>query len=387
MTHWNLEGQWVILRIDGNVPLAADGKIIDDYRLARVKPTIDYILKQGGRIILITHIGEPTKRTTPLSTRHLLPWFSSYYPTVFAPTLSSLKPLKKTNADVLILENIRFFKGETTHNLRFAQTLAQYASYYVNDAFGTMHRTDSSLVLLAEQFNAKHRSYGFLVAQELTALAPLLKPHKNALIMIGGAKLSTKIPLVTHLLSQGYAVAVLPALSFTFNRAQGIEVGKSLVEKDLISPCKALLKHKGTDSGVLILPLDYQVAQGSITGPLAYTNGTTIARADVGIAVGPQTIALLEKMIMKASVIFFNGLMGFTERKETLKGSKAILTAMNKAEGTTIIAGGDTIAYAHQENLADAMDYVSTGGGATLAYLSGQPLPALALLLEKRTKA
>jgi phosphoglycerate kinase len=226
-----------------------------------------------------------------------------------------------------------------------------------------------------------------LVAQELTALAPLLEKHTKTFIMIGGAKLSTKIPLVKHLLSRGHTVFILPALSFTFNLAQGLDTGKSLVEKDLITTCSALLKRTKTEAGKLMLPLDYQIAEGSISGALHYTAGTEIPHTAVGIAIGPKTIAQLETLIKESSLIFFNGLMGFIDRTETLSGSKAILTAMNKAKGTTIIAGGDTIAYAHQEHLTHALDYVSTGGGATLTYLSGQPLPALALLLEKRTKS
>lgn len=377
---WDVRDKWILLRIDGNVPLQ-NGKILDDNRLQQIIPTIDYILKKHGRIIVLTHIGRPTDHEESLSTKQLLPWFSQRYSTAFAPTFAALSQLKKTDAQLILFENLRFFPEEKNLSLTFAQTLASYGDFYVNDAFGSLHRNHTSITLLAEQFSANRKSIGFLVEKELHMLDALINRHKHpSLIILGGVKLETKIPLIKNLLERTDTIFIGPALSCTFMKAQDIPVGQSLVKNDLIEECLEILERAKKSPCKIIFPEDYLIAHDNIDGPLSYTQGCAIPDNGVCISIGKKTVLALEAMIQKAGIIFLNGSMGFSNKPETMEGMKNLLKMLNTSTATTIIAGGDTVYYARTQSLLNHITYVSTGGGATISYLSGEPLLALEAL-------
>lgn len=377
---WNMPNKWIMLRIDGNVPLK-DGVIADDYRLQQTVPTIDYILAHNGRIILLTHRGRPTGHEESLSTKQLMPWFTQKYSVAFAATLEDIPQLQKTDTQIILLENLRFFKEEKELSLLFAQKLASYADFYVNDAFATMHRNHTSITLLAQQFSAHNRSIGFLVEKELSMLNSLINHHSHpSLIILGGAKLETKIPLILSLLDHTDTIFVGPALAATFMKAQGFAVGKSLVKDDLLNECLQILQKAKTSQCNLIFPQDYLIARDSIGGPLSYTQDHEIPDHSVCISIGEKTIHTLKAIIQEAKIIFLNGSMGFSDKPKTMDGMNALLKMLNASSATTIIAGGDTVSYARSQDLLKHITYISTGGGATISYLSGNKLPGLAVL-------
>ena len=377
---WSLKNQWVLLRIDANVPLE-NGTILDDNRLQQVLPTIDYILEKKGRIIVLTHIGRPQDHEPSLSTKHLVSWFAKKYSIAFAATPADIPALQKGNANLILLENLRFFPEEKNLSLPFAQQLASYAQFYVNDAFGTLHRNHTSITLLAEQFPPNRKSMGFLVEKELNMLSALIDRHTHpTLIILGGAKLETKIPLIENLLDHTDTLFVGPALSCTFMEAQGISMGKSLVEHHLINECVRILEKAKKSSCKLIFPQDYLIAQDSIDGALSYAQTDSIPENGVCISIGEKTLSILEQYIKHATTIFLNGSMGFSDKPKTMEGMSAHLHMLNKATATTVIAGGDTVYYARSHDLIDHISYISTGGGATIQYLSGNELPGLSAL-------
>ncbi len=231
---WDIHNKWILLRIDANVPLE-NNQILDDNRLQEIVHTIDYILAKKGHIILLTHIGRPSAYEASLSTKNLMPWFAKKYAITFAPTIDAIQPLKNDNPPIILLENLRFFPEEKALSLPFAQHLASLADFYVNDAFGTLHRNHTSITLLANQFADNRKSMGFLVEKELRMLNALIYRHTHpSLIILGGAKLETKIPLINALIDYTDTLFIGPALSFTFMKSQGVPVGKSLVEDHLI---------------------------------------------------------------------------------------------------------------------------------------------------------
>lgn len=312
MLSWNLKNQWVIVRFDGNVP-SSHTKILDDYRLLSIKPTLNYIRERGGKIILLTHRGPHGQKKADLSNKHLVNWFNNQnLPTLFCPTIHSIAAFKK-HASILLLENLRFFKGEKTKNIRFAQSLARMATYYINDAFASMHRQDTSLTTLAEQFPLNKRSYGFLTQKELTALSPICSKNNTTLILLGGAKAATKIPLIEAMLNLNHTVAVLPALSSTFEVARGNSVGRSLIDTHLVPVCKKFIDRAAKTNKNLLIPLDYQIAKKTSTKTLYTVDINHVSKDAYIIAVGPKTITKIASLMTTSSTIFFNGIMGFLE--------------------------------------------------------------------------
>ena len=384
LSSWNLKGKHVVLRVDFNVPCSR-GHVADDFRIRAVLPTIDYILGDGGTIILLTHIGRPTKNDPKLSTRCLQKWFDNIgYKAYFAQTIDQAKKLaEQYNNTIIILENLRFFPEEQTPNNFFAHQLAQLGEYFINDAFGTMHRTDTSMTLLPKQFPKEKRCFGFLTEIELDILNRIIrKPNRPFVAILGGGKIASKLPLVGHMLDIADTILLCPAIVFTFAKASGKTIGKSLIDESKIDTCIEIMKAAQKKEVKLEFPADYQVAKGTLNGPLSYTNNDSIEDEFYGISIGPETSALYSDIIKKAGTIFFNGTMGFADQPETMHASHTLLKNMAHARGTKIIAGGDSVAAAQSIGVAAAIDHLSTGGGATLAYLSGTPLPGLDALYD-----
>ena len=376
---WNLTNKKVFLRADLNVPLN-HGTILDDTRLREIQPTLDYLITHGATIILATHIGRPVGNDPAYATQQLVSWFTNKgYTIAYHPTLDSVPIVP---GKIFLIPNLRYYAEEKKSDAGFAKKLASLAHYFVQEAFGTLHRTDTSIALLPLQFKPQDRSLGFLVIKELAVIATLEKPVHPFTIIMGGGKAADKIPVITNLISKIDHLLLCPALVFTFLKARGIAVGKSLVDDTVINVCKKIIDDYGHK---LVFPSDLLVAHGSIDGALSVKDLHDIHLNDIGISIGPKTIAHFGNIIHQSKTVFFNGAIGFIERKETLVGMEKLFQAMGESSATSIIAGGDSIAAANKLGIQGITHYL-TGGGSALALLSRQELPGLKPFLKHRTK-
>lgn len=375
---WNLTHARVILRADLNVPLL-EGKVINDFRLQALKPTLDYLLAHHAHVTILTHIGRPENQNPELSTRHLLPWFTAQnYDIQFAQTIEATRI---STSSITLLENLRFWPEERALSQQFAQQLASLGDYYINDAFGVMHRNDTSITLLAQEFDENHRSCGFLVEKEIAALEQIKDHPKQPFVAIlGGSKIHDKIPLLEKLITKAQIIMLCPAIVFTFEKARGMRVGKSIVDEESINVCREIMALCEKQKVNLLFPVDYQIALDTVSGPLSYVDADKIPANAIGTSIGPKTLKLFSEALLNANTIFFNGVFGFLERKDTLEGARKLIELIAQSPATSIVAGGDTVAVAQAFGLLDSIDYVSTGGGATLAYIAGQDLPGLVAL-------
>lgn len=382
---WDIRNKRVLVRADLNVPID-NGHITNDYRLRQIQKTIDYIIHHSGHVLLTGHLGRPTGADKNLSLKNLMPWFTNHgYHIIFAESLTEAQILMQSLSckSILLLENLRFFQGEQAHEIYFAQTIAKLADYYVNDAFGTLHRHDSSITLVPRFFQQKYKTIGFLVEQELGMLNKLtINPARPFILLLGGCKIEEKIPLIEHLINYADKILLCPAIAFSFMKAMGIPIGKSLVTEQSIKLCRNILDLAKKQKIEILLPQDFQVAAKTIEGDLSFIDAHTLDDTRIGISIGPKTIDLYTKEINQAHTIFYNGLMGFQEHPETLQGSYAIFQAMTKSDAFTVIGGGDTVGAAQSMGFADQLSFCSTGGGATLAYLSGNPLPGIEAIIK-----
>ena len=379
LSSMDLYHQTVFLRADLNVPLK-DGSIINDFKLQASLPTIDLLLQKNAIITLATHLGRPKNQEPKLSTKHLIPWFEKKgYKIDFAknPIQATEKSKKKDSLKIILLENLRFFPGEQNHDEIFAQELAHCGSIYINDAFGALHRNDTSLTLLPKRYPPEAKTIGLLIEKELKALHSLIdKPKQPFVIILGGGKIKTKLPFLKSMVKKIDTILLCPVLVFTVMKALGKPVGKSLVDHNALEEIKMLFAQPQTKS-IVQLPHDFQIALESIDGALAYTEDQNIPANAFGIAIGPKTLREFTHLIKEAHTVFFNGPMGFFDRPETLKATCNLLEVMAQSKAYTIIGGGDSIAAAFKCSVANKIDFLSTGGGATLAYLSGATLPGL----------
>jgi len=383
----DLENKRVFLRADFNIPIA-HGKMIDDYRLERIIPTLNLIFKKKGKIILGTHLGRPQGNNPSLSAKMLLPWFKKHeYKVEFEPDLASAYEKSFHNPDViLLLENLRFFPGERSDDQEFARTLAQIGDYYVNDAFGLVHRTDCSITKVPQIFESNKKTIGLLIEKELHMLNKLLeKPKSPFVLIIGGAKISSKLPFIKSLVTQVDAILLCPAIVFTFLKALGKPVGNSLVDDELLLASKEILETAQQNNTKIVFPLDYQIADQTFDGPVSYIESTDIPDNSFGVSIGRKTEELFAQEIMNAQTVFFNGSPGNEENEKTLEGSLAILSAMAGSDAVTVASGGNTTALVQKFGFTKELDFCSTGGGATLAYLAGEKLPGLEPFLKERT--
>lgn len=378
--NWSLKNKRVFVRIDANVPLS-NGAVFDDFRLRAILPTLTLLREKGAKIILGTHIGRPTGYDRKLSTTLLVPWFQQqgFEVTVQRDLAQAQRHSYAITDTLLLLENLRFFPGEQGRDPLFAQQMKELADYYVNDAFAVLHRHDSSVTLLPALFDQSHRTIGLLVERELRHLTPVRDQGAHPyLVIMGGGKGSDKISLIHHFLSKIDTIVICPALCFTFLKAQGYEVGKSIVDEEQLSAASELVLSARQKGVRVILPQDVLIARGSFSGPISVCAVDAIPVDAVGISIGPRTVAQIQREIAAAQTVVFNAAMGFFHRPQTLEATKELLQALTIAQGMTIIGGGESAAAAHYFHLAHGINYISTGGGAALAYLSGQELPGLA---------
>ncbi len=386
----DLRGKRVLIRVDFNVPLDASGQITNDRRIRAALPTIRHVLNAGAAAIVMSHLGRPKgdpKKDAPFRMdrvadrlRQLLGTPVYKVDEVVGPRATAaaqgLKP-----GEVLVLENLRFHPGEQAGDTAFAQQLAALGAVYVNDAFGTCHRTDASMYAVPQAMAGKPRVVGFLVAKELDVLGQLLSAPPRPLVgILGGAKVSDKIGFIKSLLSRVDRVLVGGAMSYTFMKAQGRGIGGSRFEADRLDVARDLLELA---QGKIVLPLDHLVAEKPEASARTQVVAGDIPDGWVGVDIGPQTIARYRQEIEQAGTAVWNGPMGKFEDEPFSRGTLAIAEALAASRGVTIVGGGETAEAVEEFGLADKMTHVSTGGGAFLEYVEGARFRALEQIDER----
>lgn len=384
----DVKGKTVLMRVDFNVPLK-NATITDDRRIEMALPSIRSVIDRGGRLILMSHLGRPegTGFEAAYSLKPVAARLGQLLnkPVVLASDAggddSRAKAAGLKDGQVLVLENLRFFKGEKKGDAAFAAKLAALGDIYCNDAFGTCHRTDASMVAVPQAMAGKPRVVGFLVEKEIKFLKDAIeKPARPFVAILGGAKVSDKITVITNLLGICDRILIGGAMAYTFLKAQGKGVGKSLVEEDKIDDAKKMLAAGG---GKLVLPVDHHCGAEFKAGTAAKFCDDAVADGYMGLDIGPKTIETYKKVIAGAKTIVWNGPMGVFEMPPFDTGTRAVAQAVADADAVSIIGGGDSAAAVEQMGFADKVTHVSTGGGASLAMLEGQKFPAVELLDEK----
>ena len=389
----NVSGKRVIVRVDFNVPLK-DGKVESDKRLKESLPTIAYLRKQNAKVILMSHLGRPDgKRVPDMSLRPVADALAALLgaPVAFAEDCVGPAAEKAVAAlqpgGVLLLENLRFHAAEEENDPAFAKQLATLADVYVNDAFGSAHRAHASTEGITKF--VPQAASGFLMKKELDYLGDALgNPKRPFVAVIGGSKVSGKIDVIKNLLPRVDKLLIGGGMTYTFLKAQGLEVGKSIVENDKLDLAKSLLAEAGDK---LVLGTDFVATdkldfKGRTVGATKVVTKTTIPADWECVDIGPATTAAFEKILLGAKTIVWNGPVGVFEIDATAKGTIAVAEALAKATAagaTTIIGGGDSASAVKKAGVASKVSHVSTGGGASLEYLEGKVLPGVAALTEK----
>ena len=407
----NFSGKRVIVRVDFNVPLDDKFNITDDTRMRAAMPTLKKVLNDNGMLIIMSHLGRPKKNPDPkYSVKPLVKHLEELIgkQVIFVDDcMKAAEPIKAMKAgDVMLLENLRFYaeeegkprgveKGEPGYDeakkevkaaqKEFTKTLASYADYYINDAFGTAHRAHASTALIADYFDAEHKMYGYLMGKEVAAVDKVMNDIKHPFIAImGGSKVSTKIDIIENLLTKVDNLILCGGMTYTFKKALGGKIGNSICEDDKLDLALEILA-KAKERGVnLVLSIDTVAgnkfandADTQIVDPMNIPDGWE------GMDIGPKTREMFAEVIKGSKTILWNGPCGVFEFDTFAKGSKAIaeaIAAATKAGAFSLIGGGDSVACINKFNLADQVSYVSTGGGALLEAIEGKELPGIAAI-------
>ena len=389
----DFRGQRVFIRVDFNVPLK-DGVVTDDTRIRETLPTLKLAIEKGGRLVLASHLGRPKGGPDPKYSvkpaakklEELLGKSVSFAPDcVGAEAESKSKGLK--DGDVLVLENVRFHPEEEKNDEGFSRQLAALCDgVFVCDAFGSAHRAHASVVGITKF--VKQAAAGLLMEKELNYIGKAItNPSRPFVAILGGAKVSDKIEVVENLMKVADAMLIGGGMAYTFLKAQGLTIGKSLVEDDKLELAKKILADAKAKNFKLFLPVDHVIAPEFKADAPATTVDVTATPADqMGLDIGPKTIELFEEQLSHAHTIVWNGPMGVFEMPAFAKGTLAIAKAVaagTKDGVTTIIGGGDSVAAVHQAGVAKQISHISTGGGASLEYLGGRKLPGVEALTNK----
>ena len=385
----DLKGKKVLVRCDFNVPMNEERKITDNTRIVAALPTIKYLLEQNCAIILCSHLGRPKGEFKPeFSLKPVAEELSKLLGKEVIMAKDVIGEDAKTKAanlqqgQIMLLENVRFHKEETDNDPNFAKELASMAEVYVSDAFGAVHRAHASTAGVAEYLPAVA---GFLIEKELKFLGNAVSnPERPFIAILGGAKVSDKIGVIDSLLEKVDTLIIGGGMAYTFFKAQGYEVGKSLCELDKLDLAKSLME-KAKEKGVkLMLPVDTRVGKEFKEDTESKTVKCTEIPADwEGFDIGEETIKMFSDELRKAKTVVWNGPLGLFEFDQFAKGTNAIAKVLSEIDATIIIGGGDSAAAVRKAGLEDKMTHISTGGGASLEFLEGKKLPGIECLLDK----
>ncbi|WP_406241699.1 phosphoglycerate kinase [Tissierella carlieri] len=378
-------GKKVLVRCDFNVPMDGNGKITDDIRITSSLPTINYLIEKDAKIILMSHLGRPkgeankkyslkavADRLTELLNKEVI--FAEDDNVVSSAVKRQIDAME--DGDVLLLENTRFRKEEEENEENFAKDLASLGDLYVNDAFGTSHRAHASNVGVSTYLPS---AVGFLVEKEISVMGKALEsPERPFVAILGGAKVSDKIGVIENLINKVDTIIVGGGMAYTFLKAQGHEIGKSLLEEDKIELAKELLQKAKDNNVKLMLPVDVVAAR-------EFKNDTEFKTVKIdnipedmmGLDIGDESIKLFSNLIKEAKTVIWNGPMGVFEMENFARGTDAIAKAMAESEGITIVGGGDSASAVEKSGYAEKMTHISTGGGASLEFLEGKILPGI----------
>jgi phosphoglycerate kinase len=379
-----VQGKRVLVRVDFNVPMQ-DGQITDDRRIRESLPTIQYLLERGAKVILMSHLGRPKGKPDPqYSLRPVAERLSELLgrPVRFLEDCVGEAVEQAVQAmapgEVVLLENLRFHPEEEANDDGFARALARLGDLYVNDAFGSAHRAHASTEGVAHYLPAVA---GFLMEKELRYLGSVLtQPQRPFVAILGGAKVHDKIGVIQNLLPKVDRLLIGGGMAFTFLKAQGYEIGRSLLDSDSLEFARRVLQEAGQK---IVLPVDVVVAPS----PEAETQAQVVPVDQIppdqmGLDIGPQTVARFREIVRLARTIVWNGPLGLFERAAFAEGTRGVLQAVAESGATSILGGGDTAAAAEQLGFADRITHISTGGGAALEFLEGRTLPGVAVLMD-----
>lgn len=390
-----VSGKRVFVRVDFNVPLK-NGAITDDTRITSSVPTIQHVLDHGGTAILASHLGRPKGKPAPeFSLKPVAARLGELLKrqVIFADDCrgdAAVRAVDQAQAPggprLVLLENLRFHAAEEKNDAAFAKELASLADVYINDAFGAAHRAHASVSAMAPHFGDRAGA-GLLMEKELTYLGLALgSPDRPFVAVIGGAKVSDKIDVIDSMLGRVDRLLIGGAMAYTFFKALGMPVGKSLVEDDKLDEARTIIAHAQARGVVLQLPVDHVVAN-QIDAAAATTVlkvGDAAIGDRMGLDIGPETARLYAGLLADAKTVVWNGPMGVFEVAPFAGGTMAVAQAMAHVKGTTIIGGGDSVAAINAAGVADQMTHISTGGGASLEFLGGAELPGVAALPDKQ---
>lgn len=377
----NLRGKRVLLRADLNVPLSEDGDILDDTRILAELPTISYLMDKGAKLIVCSHLGRPNGFDKYLSLFPVAVNLMQHFPgkvkfcdkTIGEEVKQEISRMK--DGDVLLLENTRFDPREKENDKQFADELASLADVYVNDAFGTCHRKHASTYGVAIKLPS---AIGFLIEKELEVFRKVLKnPSHPYVAIFGGAKIQDKLPMISSVVDQADTILIGGGMAYTFLQAQGVNTGESVVVLDKVNEAKKILEKAKKKNVKIVLPVDH-VAWDRTTEKKVKVD--VLLDGMVGLDIGKKTIKLFEEEIQKAKQVIWNGPLGKYEDPDYRKGTMKIAKALAKSSADTIVGGGDSVSAVKESGVEDKISFLSTGGGASLALIEGQKLPALEVI-------
>ena len=386
----DVRGKRVLLRVDYNVPLTEDKKVADDKRITASLPTVNYLLENGAKLIICSHLGRPKGQVNmefslkPVADRlsELLPGVKVSFASDCIGEEAEKKAAALKEGEILLLENLRFHKEEEANDPAFAKALASLADIYVSDAFGTVHRAHASTAGVAAYIPAVA---GFLIGKELSVMGEALEnPERPFVAILGGAKVADKIGVITNLLKKCDTLIIGGGMAYTFFKAMGYEIGDSLLDENSIDLAKELMAEAKSRNVKLLLPVD-TVAADKFAEDAKYktVDSDKIPAGWQGLDIGEKTDKLFHDEIVKAKTVIWNGPMGVFEFKNFAKGTAAVAQACADCEGVTIIGGGDSASAVKKLGYASKMTHISTGGGASLEFLEGKTLPGVAALNDK----
>jgi len=380
----DVKGKRVFLRVDFNVPLTEQGEIRDDTRIRASLPTITYLLEHGAKLVIASHLGRPKGKVDPKMSlkpvaarlASLIPNKVTQAPEVVGTEVTRLKKELK-DGEVLLLENVRFTNAETDNDEAFAGQLAENIDVFVNDAFGSCHRAHASVVAIARF--VKEKAAGYLLKKEVDYLRKAVHdPAKPYVAILGGAKVEDKIPVIENLLNKADDILIGGAMAYTFLKARGKEVGKSLVEDDKLDIARTILKKAAEKKVNFLLPLDHVLAAAVDAGAeTVVVESLPFPAGKMGVDIGPKTIAAYAKIIAGAKTIVWNGPLGVFEIDKFAKGTIGIAEAVAASGAISIVGGGDSIAAIKKAGVTGKISHISTGGGASLEFLAYETLPGI----------